>query len=602
MKAYLNHCEFAKGLLISSLISKKFLNKLAQRPRGDGAGEDHGLAGNSADLFLHRQRVAHAVHDEHVGAPAGEFFRRGGNRLFGTDVRRRADRTILRRDLRPALRRLFQLVRRRHEDAEFRAGRNDGLDHVEQDFLRPQQQPVGGKVGKLARAEQQNGGDPGGEVGGDLLAHQRRDCALADLHRRAVGKPRDQHVIARTRRHGGDLLCAQAVQRAGFDEFDLRTQDFHEVGRNVYSRGLADGDGPYAQSHGRGPLRLRIRRRQIAHTLKFVHGPVTLEGERELFRVVKLALALAERFRRLDGEAHGRLDVYRLRASRSTAGDRRLRRQRHADDRRFGGRAGLEDAVQVIEPVAVGRDVGHAEGKNLGQLPRDGAHDLEQIFADAQDPALLDRRRDGKAAGVDDPVAARRVDGQDGVQLLAHFFAVGDGHVDGRTHERHGIVRACRRIGADVSGDEHVAFERVALFRHVAQFHGDGHGRHGAVAVGNEPDPFGARADAAETADDTDGGGCAAVMFAFGAVEPRFDEISAAFGAVNSFDGDLFPRHAGGHQRLFDALAAYGRRVEQFKRVHRIKKRHDRYLLDFLRLFFSLRLLRTRRLHYFSVT
>ena len=239
----------------------------------------------------------------------------------------------------------------------------------------------------------------------------------------------------------------------------------------------------------------------LAHALEAGHVAIQVLEVGELALVEELAGAGAIDLGDLNGEARGLLDVGAVRGARGASRDHLLGSDGHAHDGGARGGGGLQDAVQVVQVIAIGRDVLLGEGEDLGHLAGDARHDVHEIVGDGQDVALHDRRRDGDAVQVDDAVALRGVDGDDGVHALVDLHAVHGLHVDGGVHEGDGLVGQRRGVGADVGGHDDVALEHVAVLVHLDELERRGEGRDRAVAVGHGADHLGAGAQAAEAAD-----------------------------------------------------------------------------------------------------
>ena len=136
------------------------------------------------------------------------------------------------------------------------------------------------------------------------------------------------------------------------------------------------------------------------------HASVAFDETGVLVFVVERALAFAERLRRLDHERPRLVQVGQVGGSGRAAGYGRLGGDGHAHDRRVGGGARLQDGVQVVQPVAVRRDVGHGQRICARATPGGDFHQRHEVFADAHDAALLHRGRDHEALTDDEIKAA----------------------------------------------------------------------------------------------------------------------------------------------------------------------------------------------------
>ena len=109
-------------------------------------------------------------------------------------------------------------------------------------------------------------------------------------------------------------------------------------------------DVPEALRHG-------VFRRQVPHGLQLRHTAVALH-EQVVFRlIVETCLAGRERLGGFDHEGAGLVEVGQARGAGGAAWHGRLRGDGNANDRRVGAGAGLHDGVQVIQAVAIGRDI-----------------------------------------------------------------------------------------------------------------------------------------------------------------------------------------------------------------------------------------------------
>jgi SAM-dependent methyltransferase len=67
----------------------------------------------------------------------------------------------------------------------------------------------------------------------------------------------------------------------------------------------------------------------------------------------------------------------------------------HAYHRSIGSRRRLHDAVDVVQPVAVRRDILHRDRKHNRWPAGDNGHRAQQVRADLEDVPFFDRRGDG---------------------------------------------------------------------------------------------------------------------------------------------------------------------------------------------------------------
>ena len=123
----------------------------------------------------------------------------------------------------------------------------------------------------------------------------------------------------------------------------------------------------------------------------------------------------------------------------------------------------------MVEPIAVGRDVLLSDRESGRELPGRDAHNVEEVFGNAQDIAVEHRGRDGNAVVADDLIAFGRVDRQNGIHCRVNFFLIENVHRHRRIHERSGLVRQRRRIRTNVSAYDHVAFEFITAHRHAGE-------------------------------------------------------------------------------------------------------------------------------------
>ncbi|KAG0774654.1 hypothetical protein G6F22_013894 [Rhizopus arrhizus] len=154
------------------------------------------------------------------------------------------------------------------------------------------------------------------------------------------------------------------------------------------------------------------------------------------------------------------------------------------------------------QAVLVRRDVLRGQRQGHGQFAADPAHHVQHRFRNAQQVALLGDGRQRHAALVDQAIAARRVDRQDGVHARIDFVRHHFAHRERRTHHRHGMVRTRAGARADVRADAHGARHDVALASHRHQLERRGNGNHRAVAVRHQARDCRAGADAAQAAHD----------------------------------------------------------------------------------------------------
>ena len=101
------------------------------------------------------------------------------------------------------------------------------------------------------------------------------------------------------------------------------------------------------------------------------------------------------------------------------------------DHGRAGDNARLQNGIEVIDSVPVGRYVLLRQRENNGELACGDFKNRKEILAHAQNPAVSHGGRDGDAAVVDDAVSFRRIDGDDGVHgginLMRIAFSTCDG-------------------------------------------------------------------------------------------------------------------------------------------------------------------------------
>ena len=237
----------------------------------------------------------------------------------------------------------------------------------------------------------------------------------------------------------------------------------------------------------------------------------------------------------------------------------------------------------MVQVVAIGGDVLLRQGKHIGQAAGGSLHDIQQIIADLQDIAFLDGGGDGKATGVDDPVALGGVHHQDGVQLGGDFGLVHLGHVQGRTHEGYRLMGLGGSIGAYMGGNEHISFQIVAFHLHIQQFCSQGQGHQSAIAIGDKTGHFRTGAQAAQTAQQADGGGCAALALAVFAGDAHLHHIGGAFGT-----GEHLNFHIGvrldGAQVVSHLLAAGGAAVQDIIDLSQLFEKHSFFHLSFWRI------------------
>ena len=119
-------------------------------------------------------------------------------------------------------------------------------------------------------------------------------------------------------------------------------------------------------------------------------------------------------------------------------------------------------------------------------------------------------------------VALGGVDGEDAVHLRADLVAVHGGHVHGRPHEGHRVVRFGRGIGADVGGNDDVPLEAIPGPPHLEELRRCGQRGNGPVGVRDQADGPRSGPDPAQAADDAEGGGNGGPQAAWaGALGPR---------------------------------------------------------------------------------
>ena len=56
------------------------------------------------------------------------------------------------------------------------------------------------------------------------------------------------------------------------------------------------------------------------------------------------------------------------------------------------------------------------------------------------------------------------------IQLIRHFFCIHLCHFHRRIHKRNRFMRSCRRIGTDMSGNNHISFQIISVLLHIQKF------------------------------------------------------------------------------------------------------------------------------------
>ena len=237
----------------------------------------------------------------------------------------------------------------------------------------------------------------------------------------------------------------------------------------------------------------------FAEALEVTHIAIECLDAGKLLLVVEGQLVPAKGLGGLQHKAGGFLDVGKVAGAGGAAGHRGLGGNGHAYHRGFGGGGGLQDAVEVVQVVAIGGDILLGEGEDMGGLAQGDLHEVHQVTADLQNIALHDSGRDGEVPGVDDLIALGGVHREDGVQLVGDFLPVDLSHLHRGVHEGNGGVRTGGGVGADVGGDEHISLQMVALYLHVQQLGSHRQGAQSAVAVGDKADALRTGAQAAQT-------------------------------------------------------------------------------------------------------
>ena len=214
----------------------------------------------------------------------------------------------------------------------------------------------------------------------------------------------------------------------------------------------------------------------------------------------------------------------------------------------------------MVEPRGVRGDVLRRDREDGRWLTGNVPDDLEEVRADGEDVALLDRGRDRDAAAVENPVPFARVDRQDRLHPWIDLAAVHLGHVDRRAHERSRLVRDDGGSGRDVRRDDHASRESIPAVRHLRELRRAGQGDDRAVGVGDEPEAIRSGTDSAEPPDDPE----RRPRFLFG-FDRRADEVGGSSLAADTLDVGL--GRSGGAQELADRRAVDSRVVEQVQDI-----------------------------------
>lgn len=91
--------------------------------------------------------------------------------------------------------------------------------------------------------------------------------------------------------------------------------------------------------------------------LQYRHGPVQLHQPLELRLIVKLAFTCPELLGHLDAEPDRLLNIHHMAGSGGTTRNSGLSCNRDADNRRLSHRTRLEDTVEMIDSVAIRRNI-----------------------------------------------------------------------------------------------------------------------------------------------------------------------------------------------------------------------------------------------------
>ena len=191
--------------------------------------------------------------------------------------------------------------------------------------------------------------------------------------------------------------------------------------------------------------------------------------------------------------------------ARRATGNLRLRRDGNADAGTRRRDARLQNRIDVVNIIPVRGNILLCKRQNLRQASRGRFENGEQIFARPQQVAILDGRRNGDAACVENAIAFGCIDAQQRIHGRIDFFGIALRARDGRVHEGHGFVRTSGGVGTYMSSNHDVALQNVAAYVHLPELGGNGQGGKRAVPVGREADESRTSAEPAETADNAEG-------------------------------------------------------------------------------------------------
>ena len=145
-------------------------------------------------------------------------------------------------------------------------------------------------------------------------------------------------------------------------------------------------------------------------------GAVLADEKFVLVRVIEAALAGGEALRNLNREADGFVDVRNMCGARRATGNLRLRRDGNADAGTRRRDARLQNRIDVVNIIPVRGNILLCKRQNLRQASRGRFENGEQIFARPQQVAILDGRRNGDAACVENAIAFG--DGSNDIEML----------------------------------------------------------------------------------------------------------------------------------------------------------------------------------------
>ena len=141
----------------------------------------------------------------------------------------------------------------------------------------------------------------------------------------------------------------------------------------------------------------------------------------------------------------------------------------NANHRCLSGRGRLQNAVEMVQVIAIGGDVLLAQRKDLRHTARGTGHDVQHVITDRQNGAFEHCGRNREPINVDNTVSLGGVDGQHGIHARIHFLLIHRGHIYGRIHEWHRLMRNGRRIRADMGADDYITFQYVVVMMHLGK-------------------------------------------------------------------------------------------------------------------------------------